>query len=408
MRDPFEGYDVSARRALLVTLVLVGLLLLYAIVEPTVAATVAVILAFFVMIMLHELGHFLTAKRAGMKVTEFFVGFGPRVWSFRRGETEYGLKAVPLGGYCKIVGMTNLEDIPPAEEASTYRSKGYLAKLMVAGAGSAMHFLIALVLMFAVLLWGGNWPDAEILTTLEEVQAGQPAAEAGIRAGDRLVAIDGDEIAQWADVPGLLHDRGGDTVPFVVERDGELRTFDVALAQRDPEGNKRGYAGIQGTFSLPRVGFFGAVTHAPGDVYEVGKASIGALGHMFSLSGISNYVDVLSGDDGAKEDERFVSPVGFGKLASDAVKSGWVNTLGLLIAINVFVGLFNLVPLLPFDGGHIAIATYEKAASLVRRRRVQVDVAKLIPVTVFVIGVLGFIFLSSLFLDLSRPIDNPF
>jgi membrane-associated protease RseP (regulator of RpoE activity) len=129
---------------------------------------------------------------------------------------------------------------------------------------------------------------------------------------------------------------------------------------------------------------------------------------MFSFSGISNYFDNIQGNQNADPNQRFLSPVGFGRVANQAVNDGWVTVLGLLIAINVFVGLFNLVPLLPFDGGHIAIATYERIASAFRGRRVQVDVAKLLPLTVVVIGVLGFIALSSIFLDISRPIQNPF
>ena len=120
------------------------------------SAPIAVILAFFVMIMLHEFGHFVMAKRAGMKVTEFFVGFGPRLWSVRKGETEYGFKAFPLGGYCRIIGMTNLEEVDPEDEPRAYRSKRFLPKLGVALAGSTMHFLIALVLIFVVLVGVGR------------------------------------------------------------------------------------------------------------------------------------------------------------------------------------------------------------------------------------------------------------
>ena len=121
--DPFETADIGVRKAVIVAVGVLALFVLYAIVYPTQTALVAMILAFFVMIMLHELGHFLTAKRAGMKVTEFFVGFGPRLWSFRKGETEYGVKAVPLGGYCRIIGMTNVEEVAPEDEPRAYRSR---------------------------------------------------------------------------------------------------------------------------------------------------------------------------------------------------------------------------------------------------------------------------------------------
>jgi membrane-associated protease RseP (regulator of RpoE activity) len=131
-----------------------------------------------------------------------------------------------------------------------------------------------------------------------------------------------------------------------------------------------------------------------------------ALGSVFSPSGIANYFRILSGDTSENTDQnkRFLSPVGFGQVANQAVDSGWVAAIYLLIAINIFVGLFNLLPLLPFDGGHIAIATYEKVMSKIRRRRVQVDVAKLMPITVAVVAVLGFIFVSSVFLDITNPV----
>ena len=119
-----------------------------------------VVVSIIVIVMLHELGHFLTAKRGGMKVTEYFVGFGPRLWSFRRGETEYGIKAMPLGGYVKIPGMTNLEEVDPADEGRLYRDQPFHSRLLVAVAGSAMHFLMAFVLLWVLLAFVGV-PDSE-------------------------------------------------------------------------------------------------------------------------------------------------------------------------------------------------------------------------------------------------------
>jgi membrane-associated protease RseP (regulator of RpoE activity) len=340
-----------------------------------------------------------------MKVTEFFIGFGPRIWSFTRGETEYGVKALPLGGYCRIIGMTNLEEVAPEDEGRTYRSKSYPARVLVAGAGSAVHFMIAIVLMFAVLAFGSIHQPS---TTIDEVIKDQPAAAAGIRPGDRVQSIDGHTIRKWEDIPKVISERGGQTVSFVVERDGVFRTIPVTLATQTDQGDKRGFAGIGPEVVKVRTSVVEAAAQTPGKVWDVGSASVGALGKMFSFSGISNYFDNIQGNQNADPNQRFLSPVGFGRVANQAVNDGWVTVLGLLIAINVFVGLFNLVPLLPFDGGHIAIATYERIASAFRGRRVQVDVAKLLPLTVVVIGVLGFIALSSIFLDISRPIQNPF
>src|SRR4051794_31669460 len=159
-----------------------------------VAKTVAVVVAIIVMIMLHEFGHFITAKAAGMKVTEFFVGFGPRLWSVRKGETEYGVKAIPAGGYCKIIGMHNLEEVDPVDEPRTYREKPYWRRMSVALAGSAMHFLIAFVLLWVlngfvgIVNWDKPLPKVAELSKLSTGES--PAQAAGFKLGDEIVRVD--------------------------------------------------------------------------------------------------------------------------------------------------------------------------------------------------------------------------
>src|SRR5436190_24171139 len=148
-----------------------------------------IVVSLIVCVFLHELGHFLTARRAGMKVTEFFLGFGPRIWSFRRGEVEYGIKAIPAGAYVRILGMNNLEEVPPADEARTYRQQGYWSRLSVAVAGSAMHFLIAIVLLVAVIAGFGLQRDTA--WRIGQVSSNSPAVVAGLQPGDKVVAIDG-------------------------------------------------------------------------------------------------------------------------------------------------------------------------------------------------------------------------
>jgi membrane-associated protease RseP (regulator of RpoE activity) len=419
VKDPLEQVEVPVIRPRYWILTFILVLLVAVLLFPKAVAIVGVILSLPLIIFLHELAHFVTAKRTGMKVTEFFVGFGPRLWSVQRGETEYGLKAIPLGGYCKIIGMTNLEEVAPGDEPRAYRSKAFVPKVVVASAGSLMHFALALVLMFSVLVVAGNYADSKETTTIDVVEAGGPAAQAGVQAGDRLVAVDGTPINQWSQLRPQLRGHVGDTVRFTVERDGEQRDVPVVLgvhpdAKRFPKELKGvGYAGIAPTVAIPSVGVGSALVDAPREVWDVGVASLGALGDRFSPSGISGYWRVLTNDgkqanQEQADSERFVSVVGFGRLAVQATESGWVQVAYLLILLNVFVGLFNLVPLLPFDGGHIAIAAYEKVASAIRRRPVQVDVAKLLPITAVVMAVLAFVFLSSLFLDITRPIENPF
>jgi membrane-associated protease RseP (regulator of RpoE activity) len=417
VRDPFDDIHVGARKSVLYTIVGVMLLVAYTLLFPTEIAIIAMILTYPLMIFLHELGHFTMAKRSGMLVTEFFVGFGPRLWSFQKGETEYGVKAIPLGGYCKVVGMTNLEDVDPAVEDRTYRAKPWHSKVGMAGAGPAVHFIIAFVLMFVVLFFAGNYRAQQATLQLAGGQfaPSQGAAAAGLMPGDTLIAINGHAVNSWSDVGPLINPnnaaKAGDHVRIIVRRGDQVLNKDVVLQpSKDKGANGRIVAGISSQVIVPHPGLLAAIALAPRQVFDVTSDSVKALGSVFSPSGISNYMHVLAGDKGKNVDQskRFISPVGFAQVANDAVKAGWVDALGLLIVINVFVGLLNLFPLLPFDGGHIAVASYEKVASTIRRRRVQVDVAKLMPLTVGVLAVLGFIFVSSLYLDVTRGIANPF
>jgi membrane-associated protease RseP (regulator of RpoE activity) len=409
VRDPLETIDIDTRRAITYVVLAVAAGTVLAVARPNLFGTIAVILAFFVMIMLHEFGHFVMAKRAGMKVTEFFIGFGPRLWSVRKGETEYGIKAFPLGGYCRIIGMTNLEEVDPDDESRAYRSKGFWAKLGVAVAGSTMHFIIAFVLIFIVVAGSGDWfSNPHVSTVVHSVEG--PSGKAAMHPGDKVVSIAGHPVGDWDEAVKLIQARPGQTVPIVVERLGQPLTLQVHLDSKRPDdGTHVGYAGISPDAKIAKPGVLKAIVLTPVRELSIARDSVAALGHVFSPSGVDRYLKNFekSPPKSATQD-RPVSVVGFGRLASQAVAAGWVSTLYLLIIINMFVGIFNLVPLLPFDGGHAAIAIYEWVASGVRKRRVQVDVAKLVPLTFVVLALLAFLFLSTLFLDVRSPIANPF
>jgi membrane-associated protease RseP (regulator of RpoE activity) len=407
VKDPLAEIEVDRRSGSL------GLIAFFAVaivgLFTPMAGWIVFLAGMAAVIFMHELAHFVTAKKAGMKVTEFFVGFGPRLWSVRKGETEYGLKLVPAGGYCKIIGMTNLDDIDPVDEPRTYRSKKFLPKVIVAGAGSAMHFFLAFLAMFAVLLVEGNLAEVKATTTVDRVVEGTAADRAGIEPGDVLVSVDGAPINEFDDLGDLVEDRAGDVATVVVMRDGVEESFTVTIGETTDEqtGQKKGLLGVGPEAYVPELSVGGALIEAPKQLWEVGSHSVGALAERFSPSGISDYVDAVTGDE-SKDDERFISAVGAQDLAEEALEDGWVTLMGFFIAINVFVGLFNLLPVLPFDGGHIAIATYEKIASMITRRKVVVDVEKLLPLTATVVAILGLIFLSSLFLDVARPIEPPY
>lgn len=420
MRDPLEGNVGSARRALFIFVLFVAALTALGVYSLNALWTAAVILGLVLMIMVHEAGHYLTAKWAGMKVTEFFLGFGPRLWSFRRGETEYGVKAVPAGGYVRIIGMHNLEEVDPADEPRTYRSKPYRHRLLVAVAGSATHFLMAFVMLVAVFAWVGipETSDEPVVgDVIDEVPASlaadgverpSPASEAGLRPGDRILAVDSARVDAWEDVPALVGERPGDAITVRLERDGvvsEVRTTPLAIER---EGEEIGFLGIAPaevsvTRPLPT-----SVRESASTTWDVATRSVGALGSFFSPANLSRYGEALFAGEEPPDDSRIVSPVGAARLASAAVESGLFDVLWLLVIINVFVGIMNLVPLPPLDGGHAAVATYEKIASEVTGERVQVDMARVMPVAAAVIAVLLFLGLSALWLDIVRPLDVQF
>src|SRR4051812_37258668 len=176
--------------------------------------TVAVILLILFMVFMHELGHYTTARMADMKVTQFFIGIGPKIWSFRRGETEYGLKAVPVAAYVKTIGMYAVEPVDPAEESRTYRSKTTGQRVLMASAGSLMHFLMALVATLVLVLSVGM-PSTKHYS-VSQVLPNSPAAQAGLRSGDRITAVDGERLDDWNDVTQRIRGSQGRALDLTV------------------------------------------------------------------------------------------------------------------------------------------------------------------------------------------------
>jgi membrane-associated protease RseP (regulator of RpoE activity) len=398
--------------------------------------------AIVVMIFLHELGHYLTAKWAGMKVTEFFIGFGPRIWSFRRGETEYGVKAIPAGAYVKIIGMHNLDEYDPADADRTYMSKPYWRRLSVAVAGSTMHFVLALVSLFTLFavvgVPGGRLPTNEAeAEAIEETAAWEvlevtedSAAEAaGIEPGDTIVAVDGRAIEGFPAFTRYVADRPGEDVELTVRRGADEFTVDATLGDEHPTtGENVGFFGVARRYIIPdeTLGLVDSVGETFSAFGSTVSGTFEGLGRILSPSGLFDLGDrVVSGDEdagptvgGSGDDrdgggsrtssDRPVSIVGVTRIGPDLLSSdGLYGFLSLFVLLNVFIGIFNLVPLLPLDGGHVAIATYEKIRSMLRRGEpYHVDVAKLLPITYAVVLVLVFIGISTIWLDISDPIGG--
>ncbi len=405
MKDPLEeaSVDVSRGVAAKVLLAFVIGLVALAVFSPGARTPLAIVFGLVLMVMLHEAGHYWAAKRTGMKVTEFFVGFGPRLWSFRRGETEYGVKAIPAGGYVRIIGMTNLEPVEPEDEPRTYRAARYRDRLVVVLAGVTVNIIIAVALFAVVLVGHGR---AEPNTTVNLITRDSAAHYAGLRTGDRIVAIDGESIGGWDELKAAIEARGDQATAIAVERDGRLVEVEATPALR----NGQGFLGVSPGSSYVSVGLLGAIPESLDSVKDVTVGTVEAVGRLFSPAGVSDYSRNFTSDApeaGSSADlERPRSIVGIVDQGRDIVDGdGWA-LLWLLGGISLILALFNLIPLPPFDGGHAAVVVYEWAASKLTRRRVEVDYKKLMPVAAIVLAFFLTLSLSAMFLDVREAIGQ--
>jgi membrane-associated protease RseP (regulator of RpoE activity) len=393
-----------------------------------------IILGIVVMITLHELGHFVTAKWSGMKVTEFFFGFGPKIWSVRKGETEYGIKVLPAGAYVRIIGMNNLDEADPADEPRTYRQQSFPKRVLVASAGSIMHFAQAFVLL-AIAIGIVGIPGASVSSPDEDlrvwpivtVNEDSPAAAAGFEEGDEIVAVAGRHVSEYDDglTSAVRRHEVGDDVEFTVERDGRERTLTAELGPRpdDVAGGRPGTAflGVSAGdgYKSDAVGLGTALWRAPGEIVSFTGESLGALAGLFSPDGLGDYANnVRQGSDdpepsgggggggGTSEEEgnRLLSIYGAVRLGASLSEGGLAWFLLFLFQINIFIGIFNMVPLPPLDGGHVAVAVYERIRSR-RGRRYQVDMAKLLPLTYAVVMVLAVLGITAFYLDIVNPVE---
>src|ERR1700733_6612850 len=392
-------------------------------------------LAILISVALHECGHMWVARATGMKVRRYFVGFGPTLWSTRRGETEYGVKAVPLGGFCDIAGMTPVEELAPDETERAMFKQTTWKRVAVLFAGPGMNFIICLVLIYVIaLIWGlpNLHPPTQAIVgetacIAPEVAPGKignctgpgPAALAGIRPGDVVVKVGDTPVSTFEEMATAVRKLHG-TVPVVVQRDGTPVTayVDITPTQRflssgaggqgaKPEAATVGAMGVGALKVTPtHYGVLGAIpaTFAfTGDLtVEVGRAlvtiptKVGALVHAIG--------------GGQRDPETPMSVVGASIIGGDTVDHGlWEAFWFFLAQLNLILGAINLLPLLPFDGGHIAVAVFEKIRNLVRSARGMVAAApvnylKLMPATyVVLVFVVGYMLLT-VTADLVNPI----
>src|SRR6266536_3958342 len=311
-------------------------------------------------IMLHEAGHFVTAKKFHMKVTQFFVGFGQTLWSRRKGETEYGVKALPVGGFVKITGMTALEDIDPADEPRSFRRQPGWQRAIVLAAGSFMHFALAFFLLIVLALGIGLASDnstkigsvssclpasatASASGTCRPGESPSPARAAGIRDNDKIIAIAGKRVRNWTQLGAAIRSLPvGKPVAITVLRDGQQLVLHASPAQIP--GRKGSYLGIGNAATFQRLSPLSAVSYAGSTFGQVLAGSVTAVGHLPAA-----IPDLFAKDRAHTPAGQVSSVVGVGGITAQVVaaKDSWkikvAYVLLIVISLNIFVGAFNLL-----------------------------------------------------------------
>ncbi|NMM85199.1 zinc metalloprotease [Rhodococcus sp. SRB_17] len=385
-----------------------------------------------VSIALHEAGHMWTAKALGMRVRRYYIGFGPKIFSFRRGETEYGLKALPLGGFCDIAGMTALDEMTPEEEPYAMYKKATWKRVVVMSGGIAMNFILGLVLIYGLLLgWGRGEPAPPVVQAvtcvapdqlgqegnfdLTECSGGGPAGEAGLRAGDRITAVDGQKTETFPEVAKAIRGVEGPVV-FSVERDGQSMSITVVPDRVQRYVNSASGVPVKQEVSAVGIGGpsatwieYNALTAVPAAFDYTGELLVDSVK---ALADIPSKVGALweSVTGGERAQDTPISVVGASVIGGEAAdRAEWAMFVGLLASINFFLGVFNILPLLPLDGGHIAVVFYERIRDWFRARRGliaggPVDYTKLLPITYVFIVIGGAFMLLTLTADIVNPI----
>ena len=395
-----------------------------------VAGVIAFIVALLFSVMVHEAGHFLTARRFDMKVTEFFLGFGKRIWSFTRGETEFGIKAIPAGGYCRIVGMSVNEEMEESDRGRAFYLASAPKRLIVLGAGSFLHFVLGFLILVLLLAGVGTTAISnkvgEVVPCILSNSAGaatakcapdappSPAKAAGLMAGDEITAINGIPIKDWSSAVKKIRNSPNQELTLTIKRGSSTLTVPITPGSRVLDGKKIGVIGVSNTLENRKLSIFRAVTNSGTLTWDLTKSSVS------SLISLPTKIPALVRQTFFHEKRDSTGLVGIvgvarvsAQTASDPKLASRekIATFFLIIAsLNIFVGLFNLLPLLPLDGGHMAVAVIDGLRRARARRKgtpapAEIDVERLLPLTMAVFAILAALSLLLLAADIFNPIN---
>jgi membrane-associated protease RseP (regulator of RpoE activity) len=370
----------------------------------------AFVFALLLSVMVHEFGHYITARKYGMWVSEFFVGFGKRIWSVQRGETEFGVKAIPAGGYCKIEGMSPNDEMPEGQEDRAFYKASSVKKLVVLGAGSFLHFVLGFVLLLTLFAGIGT---NQVLPVINEVVPNSAAQAAGILPGDEIVSINGKKVTEWYKDVEVIRQSKGSELTLVLSRNGEEITVNTSARLTDLDGTKRYVLGIVNDVGLKRSGLLVSIKNSATVTKDFLVESVKSLGKLPEKIP-AMWGATVRGEE--RDANGLVGVVGVARVSGEAVGSDKLTpmerlaTFVLIVAsLNIFVGVFNLLPILPLDGGHMAVAIADSIRAFFARLRgrprpAPIDVTVLTPITMVVFVVLATLTLLLLVADVINPV----
>ena len=362
---------------------------------------VLTILLLTLFVVLHELGHYISARRSKIAVSEFFVGFGPKIFSFKRNNTEYGLKAILLGGYVKIPGMDENEPVSNYKKEELFHTASWKKKLYIASAGILVNFFLAWIILFSIFaFYGIDQPTLEIANignSISNPNDDSPSKKAGLMPGDFIYSFNGLEVKSWEELVSIIELNPEKDVSIGYIRNSQLYLTTTKLESRDLNNKPSGYLGVSPVLERQTLGLLQAIPATTLVEIDMTKAAVKGIFTLFNPSTLGALLGTYTGEE-IPDEVRHLSPIGLAQAGDQIAEGGYVNLFSLLAFVNIFLAVFNSIPLVPLDGGRVVLALYEGITGK------KVEDNKLYPIAAVVIVIFVFLGITAFYLDITQPI----
>ena len=359
------------------------------------------ILLLTLFVVLHELGHYISARRSKIAVSEFFVGFGPKLFSFKRNNTEYGLKAILLGGYVKIPGMDENEPVSDYKSDELFHTASWTKKLYIASSGILVNFFLAWIILFSIFaFYGIDQPTLKIATIGDSItnpNDDAPSKKAGLLPGDIIYSFNGSEVQSWEELVSIIEVNPEKNVSIGYIRNSQMYLTTTTLESRIFNNEPAGYLGVSPVLERQTLGLLQAIPATTLIEIDMTKAAIKGIFTLFNPSTLEALLGTYTGEE-VPDEVRPLSPIGLAQAGNQIADGGYVNLFSLLAFVNIFLAVFNSIPLVPLDGGRIVLALYEGITGK------KIEDKKLYPIAAVVIFIFVFLGITAFYLDITQPI----